>query len=65
MWNDDDIDWMSADKEDREETGRRLSGPLPPPVPMVTPVDEDDDKPTADIDLTLDELADRIAGSLT
>lgn len=23
MW-DDDVDWMSADKEDREETGRML-----------------------------------------
>jgi len=61
MW-DDDIDWMAADKEDREETGRRLADSRLPVAPAST---DDDDKPTADIDMTLDELADRIAGSLT
>ena len=86
MW-DDDVDWMSADKEDREETGRRLSSGalVGVTVHQITPTGlvesgfqvgadgvvswdalvDDDDTRTPDDELTLDELADRIAGSLT
>jgi hypothetical protein len=86
IWGDDDF--MSMDKEDREETGRRLSGPLsdllyvgsidpaslvigPDRVIAIGPKDElvvediNDDARTPDDELTLDELADRMAGSLS
>lgn len=79
MW-DDDNDFMAMDKEDREETGRRLSDGLAmTPIKHVMDVDmvaltngencfsaDDGEDAVTDVeDMTLDEIADRYAGSLS